>query len=162
MCVFKKRRRVSNWLGHEYWRNTLPDAWSLPQFFKESGYTTLGVGKIFHPGAASGNDDVLHSWSPENLPYFHAKDDKFDASQIVGECGDGSDGLARPCGGEDGSVLREVGWMNVNASEGAFQDGKIALQAVNWLNILGKRKRARQDQRDVMARPFFLVRSSLI
>ena len=33
------------------------------------------MGKIFHPGALSGNDDDKYSWSPEGLPYFHAKED---------------------------------------------------------------------------------------
>ena len=32
--------------GAEYWRNTLPNAWSLPQFFKEAGYLTIGQGKV--------------------------------------------------------------------------------------------------------------------
>ena len=41
----------------------------LPQYFRERGYLTLGVGKIFHPGAASGNSDSAYSWSAESLPY---------------------------------------------------------------------------------------------
>ena len=44
-------------------------AYRLPQYFREHGYLTLGVGKIFHPGAASGNSDSAYSWSEESLPY---------------------------------------------------------------------------------------------
>ena len=33
-------------------------------------YKTIGMGKIFHPGAASGHDDIKYSWS---LPYYHCK-----------------------------------------------------------------------------------------
>lgn len=61
-------------IGHEYWRTTGgPNATSLPQHFKESGYRTVGMGKIFH-GASfpwttgrgkfdSGSWDGNFSWS---------------------------------------------------------------------------------------------------
>ena len=57
----------------EYWR-MYTNATTIPQYFKENGYISIGMGKIFHPGAPSGNDDVKYSWSPEGLPYFHAKE----------------------------------------------------------------------------------------
>ncbi|XP_019850331.1 PREDICTED: N-acetylgalactosamine-6-sulfatase-like [Amphimedon queenslandica] len=53
--------------GDEYWR-TVPDATNattIPQYFKENGYLTIGMGKIFHPGAPNGNDDVKYSWNQE-------------------------------------------------------------------------------------------------
>jgi hypothetical protein len=53
----------------EYWRERGGNFSTLPQYFKEHGYLTLGLGKIFHAGAASGNDDVAYSWSSESLPY---------------------------------------------------------------------------------------------
>lgn len=40
-------------------------SWHIPSVMQ---YKTIGMGKIFHPGAASGNDDIKYSWS---LPYFH-------------------------------------------------------------------------------------------
>ena len=52
----------------EYWRQ-YTNATSIPQYFKENGYISIGMGKIFHPGAPSGNDDKAYSWS---LPYYHA------------------------------------------------------------------------------------------
>ncbi len=52
----------------EYWRD-YTNATSIPQYFKENGYVSVGMGKIFHPGAPSGNDDKAYSWS---LPYYHA------------------------------------------------------------------------------------------
>ena len=55
----------------EYWRN-YTNATTIPQYFKENGYVSAGMGKIFHPGAANGNDDTAYSWS---LPYFHAPSD---------------------------------------------------------------------------------------
>ena len=58
--------------ANEYWR-AYTNATSLPQYFKENGYVTIGMGKLFHPGLPSGNDDEKYSWSPEGLPYFHAQ-----------------------------------------------------------------------------------------
>ena len=57
--------RIAN---DEYWRD-YTNATTIPQYFKENGYISVGMGKIFHPGAPSGNDDRAYSWS---LPYYHA------------------------------------------------------------------------------------------
>ena len=54
--------------GDEYWRQ-YTNATTIPQYFKENGYVSVGMGKIFHPGAPSGNDDIDYSWS---LPYYHS------------------------------------------------------------------------------------------
>lgn len=58
------------WLisAKEYWRK-FTNATTIPQYFKEQGYISAGMGKIFHPGAPSGNDDIAYSWS---LPYYHS------------------------------------------------------------------------------------------
>jgi len=53
-----------------YWRNVGGNFTTIPQFFKENGYISAGMGKIFHPGQASNHDDPI-SWT---LPYFHAKE----------------------------------------------------------------------------------------
>jgi iduronate 2-sulfatase len=51
-----------------YWRDVGGNFTTIPQYFKEHGYASIGMGKIFHRGrAASGNDDPL-SWTE---PYFH-------------------------------------------------------------------------------------------
>jgi len=50
-----------------YFRNVGGNFTTLPEYFKLNGYTSVGMGKIFHPGKASGHDDPI-SWS---LPYFH-------------------------------------------------------------------------------------------
>ena len=47
-----------------YWRDMGGNFTTIPQFFKEHGYRTLGGGKIFHGGSASNNDDpaVYLNW----------------------------------------------------------------------------------------------------
>ena len=51
-----------------YWRDTGGNFTTIPQYFKENGYYTVGMGKIFHPGFASDGDDPF-SWTE---PYWHA------------------------------------------------------------------------------------------
>jgi arylsulfatase A-like enzyme len=55
----------------QYWRS-FTNATTIPQYFKENGYTSIGMGKIFHPGPPGGNDDSKYSWS---VPYYHGTDD---------------------------------------------------------------------------------------
>ena len=50
-----------------YWRKSGGNFTTIPQYFKNNGYTSIGMGKVFHPGKASGHDDPI-SWSE---PYFH-------------------------------------------------------------------------------------------
>ena len=49
-----------------HFRTTLPDVVTLPQHFRESGYHTEGMGKIFHTG--HGNYDDERSWSVPSWP----------------------------------------------------------------------------------------------
>jgi iduronate 2-sulfatase len=45
-----------------YFRSSGGNFTTLPQFFRERGYVSLGLGKIFHHGEASNSDDRI-SWS---------------------------------------------------------------------------------------------------
>ncbi len=48
-----------------FFRQTVPDCVTLPQHFKQHGYESLYVGKVFHPGQT----DDANSWShPVKLP----------------------------------------------------------------------------------------------
>ncbi len=74
--------RTHVWDLYSYFRNVTGNYTTIPQYFKEKGFLTKGMGKIFHPGSASGSttgpypcdicqgeDDGNYSWSE---PYFHA------------------------------------------------------------------------------------------
>ena len=50
-----------------YWRSVSGNFTTLPQLFRQRGYHSVSIGKIFHPGNASGNDDHAYSWSEQ--PY---------------------------------------------------------------------------------------------
>ena len=53
---------------YNYFRDVGGNFTTIPQYFKQQGYRSIGMGKIFHPGHASDNDDPI-SWSE---PYYHA------------------------------------------------------------------------------------------
>ncbi|XP_060581910.1 iduronate 2-sulfatase-like [Ruditapes philippinarum] len=55
------------WEIGPYFRDVGGNFTTLPEYFKMNGYRAVGMGKIFHPGKASGGDDPI-SWSE---PYFH-------------------------------------------------------------------------------------------
>ena len=60
---------------HSYWRTHAGNFTSLPQYFREQGYLTAGMGKVFHPGIASNHsDDQPYSWS---LPPYHPPSQKW-------------------------------------------------------------------------------------
>ena len=108
--------------GNEYWR-TVPDATNattIPQYFKDNGYITIGMGKIFHPGKPSGNDDDEYSWSPEGLPYFHGK--------------------------EDSSIAKGAAWYDFDEPDSKRRDGQIADNAVNVIQQI-KKNRTNGDDR---------------
>ena len=57
---------------------------SMPQYFKQFGYLTLGGGKLYHPSSSTENIgmpfmDWPESWSPDH-PYFFPKDDVSDTT----------------------------------------------------------------------------------
>ena len=56
--------------NHRYFRSGGSNLTSLPQYFKEHGYTSVGIGKVFHLGEASGHDDPP-SWSGD-IPSYTA------------------------------------------------------------------------------------------
>jgi arylsulfatase A-like enzyme len=59
--------------NYQYWREVLPDARTLPQFFREHGYWAAGAGKIFHnnmPDPASW-DEYFPSKEKHMPDYFY-------------------------------------------------------------------------------------------
>ena len=57
-----------------YFRTVGGNFTTIPQHFKEHGYVSIGIGKIFHPGSACNFDDDRISWSESN---YHAPNPGF-------------------------------------------------------------------------------------
>lgn len=48
---------------------------TMPQYFKQNGYETMSIGKVFHPGESSGkSDDFPLSWTTET---FHPSTERY-------------------------------------------------------------------------------------
>ncbi len=99
-------------------RETLPDIRTLPQFFKEHGYYSVGIGKLYH-GLLN---DTL-SWSePWWIPYDFQKNRGYVLDQNKG-IAKGNRGRGYPCEAADTNDL-------------AYPDGMIAERAVGKLEEL--------------------------
>jgi arylsulfatase A-like enzyme len=137
--------RTKVWDLKTLMRNVNPDVVTLPQFFKEKGYETLGFGKLFH-GAKKG-DQI--SWS---VPYY--EDDHLTYAK----------GYVYPANGKyqnptiheayKEAKAQKLGWKATNKylkSKGlapsveyldipddAYEDGAIAAEGVKQLERLSK------------------------
>jgi len=140
------------WDLHSYWRDLGHNYTTIPEHFKNHGYESIGMGKIFHPGSSSGtdsaaanaslarnssacppnrcgpcSDDQLFSWS---RPFFHSPNQE----------GNPAGGYGDPGG---------KAWSAVNAEDAKnLSDAQIAQHAVDTLQQL---KQTNLDK------PFFLA-----
>jgi len=114
-----------------HFRQNRPDAVTLPQFFKQAGYHSQGVGKIFHNWRQDDWKGDAASWTvPAVLHYnSHGRDD----AKVAGEP------PPNLVSGAGGTECRDV-------PDNAYFDGRVADTAVATLRDLSKR-----DQ------PFFLA-----
>ena len=70
---FLTSRRPDTTMVHNnsvFFRENNPNFVSLPQYFKQNGYLTLGMGKVFHLLSHEGDHDSKYSWS---IPFFQAR-----------------------------------------------------------------------------------------
>lgn len=123
------------WVNGTHFRERRPNVVTLPQFFKQHGYVTRDVGKIFHNWHTREHGD-RRSWSaPEFLHYANHGDD---TPQVTGTL---PPNLALPIGRDYGRVplcaRRDV-------PDAAYYDGRVADEAVRVLDEI-------RDQ------PFFLA-----
>jgi iduronate 2-sulfatase len=123
------------WNNGTHFRELNPDVTTLPLWFKEHGYTTRCVGKIFHNWHTQEKGD-RRSWSgPEFLHYANHGDD---GPQMIGE----------PPRNFMGASPRNYGavplWECRDVSDEAYYDGRVAAEAVRVLS-------------EVKGGPFFLA-----
>lgn len=118
-----------------FFRTTVPDVVTLPQQFKNNGYISEGVGKIFHAGHGNKNDEL--SWS---VPFWNFRDKAKKLKKI--SRGD-TTGLESSLPRLNKKLLP---FYKSNAPEEHMMDGIIAEIAVNRIHKLKK-----QDH------PFFLA-----
>ncbi|MEQ1859244.1 MAG: sulfatase [Chthoniobacteraceae bacterium] len=105
-------------------RKRAPDVTTLPQWFKQHGYASHGLGKIFHVG--HGNHEDPASWS---VPHFQAKSigyaRKENNAQLTRE-----EALFANKGKEAWKLPKGAAYENADVADDAYGDGKIANEAV--------------------------------
>ncbi len=115
-------------------RKAAPDAVTLPQTFKQNGYHTESLGKIFHVG--HGNTDDAVSWSAE---HWRPKIRTYASSE--------NEPNADSKAGKNGKDPKGAPYESADVPDNTFHDGAVADEAIARL----KAAKARPDQ------PFFLA-----
>ena len=120
-------------------RKAAPDAVTLPQHFRQHGYRTEAMGKIFHVG--HGNTEDARSWS---VPHFQAKTIGYALAENKAE-------LTREGAffenKSPANLPRGAAYESADVSDDTYGDGKIANEAI-------ARLRAAKEKPD---EPFFLA-----
>lgn len=115
-------------LGYHF-RRAVPDAVTLPQHFKQHGYHTAGIGKVFHIG--HGNVDDPHSWSvpfhpdkvidyvlPESTGGELTREEAYFSNQMLDRIR---------------SLPRGAAWESADVEDDAYADGRIAAEGIRRL-----------------------------
>lgn len=112
------------WSNGTHFREHNPDVTTFPLWFKEHGYETRGVGKIFHNWHTKEKGD-RRSWSADEFLYYANHGD--DVPEVTGEL---PLNRALDCGRDYGKVplceRRDV-------PDEAYYDGRVAAEAVKTL-----------------------------
>jgi iduronate 2-sulfatase len=124
-------------------RTTMPDVVTLQQHFKNNGYFSEGMGKLFHAGL---EDEASYS-----IPHRYPQGDIYALEENLKQ---------QKEGGKPGSeTSEEAGKMRGPATEAAdvpdeaYQDGKMTQMAIESLNRLAPKAKAKSEKE---GQPFFL------
>ncbi len=122
-------------------RRARPDAVTLPQLFKQHGWRTEGMGKIFHVGHGNTNDAA--SWS---LPHWNANVVAYALPASKAKAGlTREEALFSNKSAKD--LPRGAAWESADVPDNTYPDGALADHAI-------ERLRAAKDKPD---EPFFLA-----
>ena len=122
------------------WRNNSGNFTTIPEYFKNRGYLTAGIGKIFHPRFASGEipddpsscpvcrggHDADYSWTE---PYFYTES-----------------------GPHEYSDIRVTSWIAAPPDKGPLVDERVRDHAITMLSNISSKRAAGQEDR-----PFFIA-----
>ena len=112
------------------WRNSSGNFTTIPEYFKNRGYMTAGIGKIFHPRFASGeipadpsscpvcrgSHDADYSWTE---PYFYTE-----------------------TGPHEYSDTRATSWIAAPSDKGPLVDERVRDRAIQVLGNISARRAA--------------------
>ncbi|MGC3967298.1 MAG: sulfatase [Pirellulales bacterium] len=122
--------------NNKFLRPTLPDVVTLPQHFKNHGYTSLSLGKIFHHSEREPGDDP-QSWSEPS--WYHGKHQHWFTPEAL----DYVKNLKKLPKAQQPRLMRGPPFEGADAAEELYTDSQTADQAITTLKRI-------KDQ------PFFL------
>ena len=125
-------------LGYHF-RRAVPDAVTMPQYFKQHGYHTAGIGKVFHIG--HGNVDDESSWS---VPFQPDKVIDYALPESTG--GKLTREEALFTNQSAAGLPRGAAWEKADVDDQAYADGRIATEGIKRLHDYAK-----------SGQPFFLA-----
>lgn len=125
-------------LGYHF-RRAVPNAVTLPQYFKNHGYHAAGIGKVFHIGHGNINDE--HSWS---VPFQPDKVIDYVLPASTGGMLTREEALFSNQSAQ--GLPRGAAWERADVDDGAYADGRIAAAGIKRL----------QDYK-ASGQPFFLA-----
>lgn len=124
-------------------RDFYPDAVTLPQYFKENGYHSESMGKVYHIGHNTYNDQK--SWS---VPHHPDKVIEYLEIESAGGAFTREEALFNNFSwGYARSLERGAAWESPDVDDEAYADGRIAQRAIERLRRLNERPE----------KPFFLA-----
>ncbi len=125
-------------------RDENPDILTLPQYFKQNGYSSYGVGKIFDYRSVTNNDEL--SWNKYGNPYQNnlydattGKPSYFYALPAAKDTIAKLEAEAVVLGVDKNTYVKERYWPsveNANVPYNAYVDGAITLEGINLMNQL--------------------------
>jgi len=123
-------------------RKAEPDAITLSQYFKQNGWHSAGIGKVFHIGHGNVNDEA--SWS---VPFHPDKVVDYVLKESTGgELTREEAYFSNQKLGQNKALPRGAAWEKADVEDGAYADGRIAREGIKRLQAYSK-----GDQ------PFFLA-----
>jgi uncharacterized sulfatase len=103
-----------------FFRRNLPDVVTLPRLFKQQGYFTASLGKIFHRGGTM--EEVNEDWS-DPASWSHVR---FYQGTARGKQGEGRN--------LTGGVLKWCHWLAAEGDDEDQPDGQVAAEAVRLID----------------------------
>lgn len=141
----------------DHFRKYLPDVVTLPQYFKQHGYVTQGLSKIYHPGLDDPASWTIPHWDPkaptyhkpESLAAYEKRKAELAAQNVVPKDKvlerDPKTGMPMSIKRQANTVkLKGPAWEDPDVPDNALADGMTADKAVEAL-------------RQLKDRPFFLA-----
>ncbi len=131
-------------------RTTMPNVVTLQQHFKNNGYFSEGMGKLFH----SGYEDPASYSIPHRYPYDKSGAEKYALPENIKLQSEGGK-VSSTDKGEDTerSRMRGPSTESADVPDNTFEDGRLAEMAIESLGRLATKAKSEKDGE---YQPFFL------